>query len=64
MTDDRCPSCGCPRFPHTLHRCPPLVRGGQGRTDFDVKVDGTALLFTLIGLLALGLALLVRGCSR
>jgi hypothetical protein len=50
MIHARCPSCGCPRFTHTIHRCPPLLRGGGGP---EIRPDGSLFFFLIVAILLL-----------
>jgi uncharacterized protein (DUF983 family) len=51
MIHARCPSCGCPRFTHTIHRCPPLLPGGQ-RHEAE-PADGSLFFFLIVATLLL-----------
>lgn len=42
---------------------PPIIEGGQGRSPRDVREDGAALAFTLLGLVCLVIALVAKGCA-
>ena len=55
----RCPYCGQPTPNETAHSDPPVVEGGQGRTDEDLTDNARALWIAGIALaVGLGVALL------
>ena len=54
-----CPYCGQPTPNETAHSDPPVVEGGQGRTDEDLTDNARALWIAGIALaVGLGVALL------
>ena len=55
----RCPYCGQPTPNETAHSDPPVVEGGQGRTDEELTDNARALWIAGIALaVGLGVALL------
>lgn len=54
----RCPDCGSPMFPGTAHTCPPLVKGGQGRSGNDVAGERWAGVAAFLLLIFAGITIL------
>ena len=55
----RCPYCGQPTPNETAHSDPPVVEGGQGRTDDDLTDNARALWIAGIALAVILIAALI-----